>query len=1247
MANTLLPTKSSDDLSLYQRKQQSDRRTRSCSPVKTRQSLPANFFDMRLPHHPTTNEEHLNSPKDKAHLIQLSHSPISKRLHISEASKYVIPIPFTLQLPPKLSQKNIMKELEKARSRSASPVRSKSPEKSSSRSRSRSRSPHKKQTRLIYTGNGYEKIESLSDDEVDYEIQDELNQRIALARRPAPPLVKTNAKKNPKQAYQNRFLADDELSIIEEASNSGGSRLSSIKSKGLPPVPSKDVEIPISRGNEISLQTPPKDVYTQNNQVATELSNPLSVKIPVTKPKPVYTNIKLTENPKSHIRESNIRNPNISQERRIPSHDTSNLIIGSIPKPTQEATRQVSNAPITNNDTLLKISKRSFSDESHVSSVSSFSSFGDVFSYSQVPMQFQNPQKFNLNARAAARTPSEQPPSRAVSSTSSSGSDSSTSSSGSDASTSSWNSLQKSVDISFNERSEQSFASHKTLKQKSSNSENDEWEDEEESPRTDLGDSSEPSASCTSSEDEETLPLNLSRGSTLFEVSKFLPKGYKKAIEESVESVEKKDSNKDEISIDEMRVEVVETRRIDSEESQIDNSEESQINKSENQIDNSKNQIDNSKNQIHTSKPNQIHNFIIRKISDSDTSKVSDSENEGEGKRFSFPNSIANVTNNDVLRQQLKSANSLKSSRSVFSYGSTSNGQIEIPDLNDKAMSEAYSSSKSYSSYNGTTFDDIQSQSSASTLDADSLKLEPIGFPGKAAQNVVREQYRMMHNDNADSDSDFESSKFSLYASSTKSKSTPCLNRNKTLPPVKEALGEALGEESIGKEALKPTSKSPVRHARHRSMYNIDFNVNDFEAQPPLPAKHQKSFSSDFKKLSETPQPATQPPAKALPNQMVISVTEPPTQVSYAVDFKEAMSTPEDEFDNTSIFNEYQQTPAMISSKDFRKLSNNMDLNVNNMDLNLVDNMKNLNLEVSTKDPHTDGTLSSSKSSYQTSRSSVAESTTSLSDTESVMIDLTKENYDICMVNRVNSTLSYKSVTEKTKEGKEVEVVLVDEDEENDEDDDLLSIYSKYRNNSWLLRTQSTSSSASSRSAASFVSNSSQTQLRLKPKPPVISRSQSTFSPGVISRSQNTFSAGEDLNLKRSNGSTKSNISETYQSRRIKLPSNLLRNPEKAPESKEKRSNLQKVDSEPWKNSTDIMKNPNILKHTEIANMKSPEFNEIHSTTFQKPESRPTFSSSNKRHTIPLMDSNYFDYTSGDKYDFKSFMQQRSETIDY
>ena len=1246
MSNTLLPAKSSDDLSLYQRKQQSDRRTRSCSPVKTRQSLPPNFFDMRLPHHPTTNEEYLNSagfdksPQDKAHLIQLSHSPLSKRLHISEANKYVIPIPFTLQLPPKLSQKNIMKELEKARSRSASPVRSKSPEKSSSRSRSRS--PHKKQTRLIYTGNGYEKIDSLSDDEVDYEIQDELNQRIALARRPAPPLVKTNAKKNPKQAYQNRFLADDELSIIEEASHSGGSRLSSIKSKGLPPVPSKDVGIPISRGNEISHQTPPKEISTQINQVnpqrdvSPELCKPLPAAYTqlITNSKPVFTNIKLTENPKTHNtlnKESNIRNPNISQERRIPSHDTSNFIIGSIPKPTQEATRQVSNAPITNKDTLLKISKRSFSDESHVSSVSSFSSFGDVFSYSQVPVQFQNPQTLNLKAITVARTPSEQPPSRTVSTASSSGSD---------ASTSSWNSLQKSVDISFNERSDYSFASHKTLKQKTSNTESatdtnseNEWEDEEESPRTDIGDLSEPSASCMSSDDEETLPLNLSRGSTLFEVSKFLPKRYKKAIEERVESTEeKKDMNQNELPIDDMRMGVAETRSIDSEKREIDNSENSQIDNSEN-------------SQIENYEEGQFHNSLIRKISDSETSKVSDSENEGEGKRFSFPNSIANVTNNDVLRQQLRSGNSLKSSRSRFGYGSISNGQIEIPDLNDKAMSEAYSSSKSYSSYNGTTFDDIQSQSSASTLDADSSKLEPIGFPGKAAQNVVREQYRMMHNDNADSDSDFESSKFSLYASSTKSKSTPCLNINKALPPVKEAL--------------KPTNKSPVRHARHRSMYSIDFNVNDFEAQPPLPVKHQKSLSSDFKKLTEKPQPSVkqppvkQPPTKqtTLPNQMVISVAEPPTQVSYEVDFKEALSTPEDEFDNTSIFNDYQQSPSMISNKDFRKMSNNMN------DLNLVNNMKNLNLAVNKKDLHTDGTSASSKSSYQTSRSSVAESTTSLSDTESVMIDLTKENYDICMVNRVNSTLSYKSVTEKTKEGKEVEVVLVDEVEDDDEeDDDLLSIYSKYRNNSWLLRTQSTTSSSSNRSAASFVSNASQTQLRLKPSPGVISRSQSTFSPGVISRSQNTFSPGEDLNLKRFNGSTKSNCSATYQSRRIKPPSNLLKSPEKAPDSTEKNQsqrNLQKSDSDLWKNSnkvthsTENIKHPDNLKTTEIPTTKSPEFNEIYRTPFQKPESRPTFSSSNKRHTIPLMDSNYFDYTSGDKYDFKSFMQQRAETIDY
>ena len=67
------------------------------------------------------------------------------------------------------------------------------------------------------------------------------------------------------------------------------------------------------------------------------------------------------------------------------------------------------------------------------------------------------------------------------------------------------------------------------------------------------------------------------------------------------------------------------------------------------------------------------------------------------------------------------------------------------------------------------------------------------------------------------------------------------------------------------------------------------------------------------------------------------------------------------------------------------------------------------------------------------------------------------------MIDRSGSTRSYKSTTE-TINGKDVEVVLVDDDDDEQEDDEedddkgssydeLLSIYSKYRNDTWLFKT--------------------------------------------------------------------------------------------------------------------------------------------------------------------------------------------------
>ncbi|KAK6458086.1 uncharacterized protein RJT20DRAFT_28844 [Scheffersomyces xylosifermentans] len=1128
-----LPTQALDDLSLVHPKpipsQASERRARSSSPVKSkRHSLPPNLFDMRLAALPMTSQEDLRSVASSTtsheQLKSLSKSPIARRLHVAshtEDSRYVIPIPFTLKLPPKLSAANIEKE----RSRSSSPERSMPPARnngtsplrgSPSRSRSPSKSPWRKQTKLIYTGSGYEKLDSSSDEDDYGYSEEELNKRIALPRRPVPPPVTANNNKASKLVLKSKQLEHDELSVIEEASNCGSSRQSSVKSeknkKELPPLPENDIQV-----RDKEKQSPhPNPPYPITRGQLPAYSNVRIVPAPITEHSPPVHSLG------EYYKRKDLPTP------------TGKVTGSTIPYPTTEKSyhRQVSNAPIRNLDTLLKIDKRSFSDESQVSSVSSFSSVGDIMSFHRQPSQARyataappvtisgqektltKPQYHYQTINNNKTNHVQQSGTRDVSS-------SSTTSGSSEGSESSWDSLQRSVDLTLgggdSELNSADVSNADTPRQLQTNkgantlrvaNPEDEWEDASSSESDEDSDSN--SGSSTEESDESVT-------------------------DSSAESVEQE----------------VEPLRISRGPSMVKGTDV---------------QISTAKNTLASySDPREVTQKL---------KETSDSENEGAGPKFSFPNSSANITNNDEIRRRTLASNSFRSNISRHSFMSKSTGQIEIPDLSDKAMIKSYPSSKSVNLYNGATFDDVQSETSMSAeeKEEDTSKLAPIEFPSKEAKEVIRQQYKLMHED-ADSDTDMESSvRYSFYSQPRFAKTLPSIPDDESAEPSTPSRISMAAK----------SSKSPVKHARHKSMYNIDFNINDFAKDLEPESKniskknvHSRSRSVDFSTLLNQKVPTK----RAIPEvekatqveTLAFAVAEPPSQVRYAVDFKEAADSGE----TTSFLPTHPTMKDINERKSLAREISRKAMENARIDTWLPTGKKNAQDEIS----------STSASSYQSSKSDKPHSASSESDTESVVIDLTKEDYDVCMVNRNNSTLSYKSVTEKTKDGKEVEVVLV----EDENDDDLLSIYSKYRNNSWLFRSNSISSTTSSMasSTASYDSNTaSETQLRLHP---------TNLNKKLIGMRGNVVN---ELNMKRSNGTTvsaSSNAKSSYRSRRIQPP---------------------------------LQGNDHHGQSKDHLKLVRPQVSLLNSSLNAKSVSQKN------------PDSSYFDY-SGDKYDFNSFMKQQ------
>lgn len=434
----------------------------------------------------------------------------------------------------------------------------------------------------------------------------------------------------------------------------------------------------------------------------------------------------------------------------------------------------------------------------------------------------------------------------------------------------------------------------------------------------------------------------------------------------------------------------------------------------------------------------------------SEPADEAEDSNRGAGFGFSFPNNESNVTNT-------KKPKAARPVHSTYASISTA-GQIEIPDLAAMARPETAP---------------LHSAASLPT----STSMEPIGMPSTAAKSHFKSMF-----DGIGSDSDSESSFNSQFSK---------LNNDKQAEE-KEAT------------QLKPTARnlplsSPVRHVRGRSMYNIDFDGLP-EASPER--KHSRSKSADMlvtrtRPLStrkyaairksqtekfliylgqgiqgkpgnlEEEQQALSPaklPAKTLsqrasrsPNKPAYSPTAsdstvcpqvivaPPKKVQYAVDFR-APSRLAERADSFSI-----KRPG--STYDCTKPGS-----------------------LCPESAYRSTPTSETASSYQSSRTARETASTAPTDTNSVVIDLTKDGYNLCMIQRNDSQTSYRSVIEKTKDGKDVEVVLVDEDDDNNnnnnnniskdlERDDLLSIYSRYMGD-WVARSDSVRSAASDSSTA-------------------------------------------------------------------------------------------------------------------------------------------------------------------------------------
>lgn len=995
-----------------------ERRARLASPTKQR---PISHLDVGAlyglaPFHDDIASKISNGLLLPDQIRRLSRLPIAKKLHISSAN-YALPIPFKLQMPPKLSTRLAPPSPEPSRGRSAPCTKPSE--------KALPASPQRSPKRLVFTGTSYEPAES-SESELELSF-------LKPATPQKPPATMGNRKKVARFAQKHQSMPLDQLSMIEEASNAGSSRASSTRLKKLPTLPkirSSEDQPKIRPAEEPPTPTSPTSQKIRNTlrKPPPDLQLPMPVSVskphldlvpppqppillPTSTSAPILSPRKLDES----SADSSFNAPRKLETRVVTEaprrHPDARLSRGEIDvfpttpdpfaaskkpekvemfpqTPVEEASQEEpkslphSHAYHHNlnlgEDSYLKIYKRSFSDESKVSSVSSFSSVGDALNLNHESLR-SIPR--SMNAPLDNLTAQSNGPTRGASITSSK----------SASSLSSWDSIQKSVDFSIRDStsaSERSSLSSKSVTSKSTRN-----------------------ISKELPPPPEELELEGDSLEERFEIPREL-------------NITKKPSTATSVSIRDEQQTISDPEVTGSEENE------------EEETDNS-------------------------------TSPLDDG-NSGVGRGFSFPNDMSNITNSEEARKRLEQQRIMNTSISR-KRSNRSSRQIEIPNLDDLDSLLSYKLLETR--HNGVSFNDLQQEKTDGLEKADASDIEPLGVPSLAAKQHFSEMYGDKDTSCSELDSSFEKTNF---------KPSKPLSSPPKLMPTSASLGAIASR------------KSPIRHARHRLMYNFDFADLYNEPSPQnsissgkQPNKHKasKSISEPFqapKQASASPpvpgkeqtkavsEPATEGQNDEGNDQNLnIVVAEPPKKIQYAVDFRDASSCrkPESNLYNTNFESDYYNRSARRSDPE---------------------------REGRPPSEHSQQISGSSQSKFSDSMVTARETiSTAPTDTDSITIDLTKEDYNVCMIKRNDSTMSYRSIIEK-RNGRPVEVVLVEEDDEQlpttkparEDRDDLLSIYSRYMND-WdrqrkPIRKNSTRLSVSQASEESWAKSETGFQVKSK-----------------------------------------------------------------------------------------------------------------------------------------------------------------------
>ncbi|KAG7195449.1 uncharacterized protein KQ657_003211 [Scheffersomyces spartinae] len=1130
-----------DDLVLPSKQYHVERRARSTSPVKTRKQMPLHqIYTTPLRGSGGSNgslvdslDIHSISSKTTSHLSadqlkQLSKSPISKRLHVSTNEKYVIPIPFTLQLPPKLSPKNLSKG---GGGGPRTPIPSEPPSPLSAQT--------SKRTRLVYTGQKYEMLD-------DSDANDELCQSSSGCSPRSSrltPLPKRPTKFAISKSKVNVPIKDN-LSIIEEVSVNGSSRQSSIRDFP-PPVPPKDIakEIPSDIAKlKLLVQPQPVKATTTELTLAT-VTERKSIENNNSNNKSQLLNPFHTLDPNSNS--NNHNPPSLSYAPDIP-HSNKDLkhleYIKFLPSPfVENSDRKISNSSSSTvselNNTLSDMQEEYIRYRTILELREQAKNAQEIDNDKQAREEYEQYIKKKLLVPIKMSDNTRNVSGQSTSTTTSSNG----MSSGSEAlSTSSWNSLQRSIEISIAELSQKDINITRNESGQSEISiDYGSWEDA----------SSEEQSNYLDDINDETLIL-----------------------------------------------------KIASDEPTTKSTEEKVINDDQEQ----------SPSTLTTIEPLTIRKLIKTAMSPSDNEENKQaavtidksliSDNEGVGRSFYFPNNLTNATNDEQVKKRSDGFEAKHKLRKSFM---STTGQIEIPNIAELSLSNSEEEA----------IEDSESEGDETTKE---LKLNLA--PDSDSQTQLDYDYDYCH-------AELKNQRSPMG----KSESAPLLNQLTTsLTPS---------------AAQRRQSMSPARHQRSRSVFNIsnDFNdlylspkaeliskeslgISDSLAPPCTPSSTKDVESTTIKSVESEKE--ISPPSRTIstPKELPIIVAEPPKKVEYDVDFKE-LSMEGDEFHSNKMSSgpSVMEIYANFITEQPHKRPITTTKNLQPPSLNEGNRLNN-------------GVTSIS--SYQSSRSykgTASSYTTQDDDAESVVIDLTKERYNVTHIQRNDSILSYKSVTERTKDGKLVEVVLVDEDDgPATNKDELESLYSKYRHFNFAAGSSQYQGDFETSSLASFTNSVSSSQrLCVKRKDKVetaINLKNVGQQPKTSSKTKTLQKAPSSSSSTTSSNSSR--VSVAYKSSRIKLPENrLLESKMGSPISVSPSPISDKLNS-----NSPISANSHIsARHSPIST--SPVLTKD-GVSLSTPKKKPL--NMTKKMQPNSLESNYFDYTSKEKYDFKSFMKGRT-----